>query len=61
MKNPEKGATYFFRISKNLYKPMMEDFALVSEDSPGLDLQKRKIGADYRLKDGDVVEIMFKT
>jgi len=26
----------------------------------GLDLEKRKIGADYRLRDGDVVEILFK-
>ena len=26
----------------------------------GLDLSKKKIGADYELKDGDVVEIMFK-
>jgi hypothetical protein len=25
----------------------------------GLDLEKRKIGADYALKDGDVVEILF--
>ena len=27
----------------------------------GLDLGKKKIGADYRLKDGDVVEILFKS
>jgi len=27
----------------------------------GLDIKKRKIGADYRLKDGDVVEIMFRS
>jgi ribosome-binding ATPase YchF (GTP1/OBG family) len=26
----------------------------------GLDLEKRKIGADYKLRDGDVVEIMFR-
>ncbi len=26
----------------------------------GLDIEKRKIGADYELKDGDVVEIMFR-
>ncbi len=26
----------------------------------GLDLKKRKIGADYKLKHGDVVEILFK-
>jgi ribosome-binding ATPase YchF (GTP1/OBG family) len=27
----------------------------------GLDINRKKIGADYRLKDGDVVEIMFRT
>lgn len=27
----------------------------------GLDIEKRKIGADYKLKDGDVVEILFKS
>ena len=26
----------------------------------GLDLEKKKLGADYELKDGDVVEILFK-
>ena len=26
----------------------------------GLDLKKRKIGADYKLRHGDVVEILFK-
>jgi ribosome-binding ATPase YchF (GTP1/OBG family) len=26
----------------------------------GLDLEKKKIGADYKLRDGDVVEILFK-
>lgn len=49
----EKGTT-LKEFAEKVHSTMAEHFV------GGLDIQKKKIGSDYVLEDGDVVEILFK-
>ena len=49
-----KAGTTLKELAFKIHQEIGEKFA------GGLDLQRKKLGADYELKDGDVVEIMTK-